>query len=509
MQTQIYLRRARRVLVRSGDSHLARPFLATLHKELEAIGYTLSAILDERLQTLERGDFASFSRNLLRSLREIRGANVEWRPLYPNFPEQVINADEAELFWNALNHYRSSGRWKPAGGISNRADLAYEERRAHFQEITLGDQEHFDRLLSQLVGARSSLSVQDKEDIAWFVRQYGTRTYELLPTTIHSRENLAILGAALLGNDRAAAMEFLERHIRSATDVLRLGASLSGGDVSLATPSKFCRMNRPLRKWILATLESRPNLKEDLFRHSEPFKRFAEVLHPGDYKGKFPIVFEAFTALRNGLKPETFNSQVEHLLEANQTIEACALLSTRPGELTRRLDHLLRKSGRRAEVLECFESVKDHVATAVLLQTLAHFRHRDESRLRTFLPKGNTAKVFATVDTRPEIASETSMEAADLCAQALVERFSTLAPLRQGTQNHRTRKPPAAAPQQNYSSFLVVEEWQAANRHRFIGGCIRRKLQLSGRPVLLQLEKLWRLPQWRCRRCPARSLRIH
>lgn len=417
------------MLVRSGDARLPLPFLATLHKELEAIGYTTSATLDERLQTLERDAFASFFRNLLKSLREIKGANVDWRPLYPDFPDQVVNASEAELFWNALSHYRSSGRWRPATSISTRADLAYQERRAHLQEITLGSQEHFDKILSQLVGARSSLSMQDKEDVAWFVRQYGPRTYELLPATIHSRENLAILGAALLRNDQAPALEFLGRHIQSATDLLRLGIALSGGDVSLATPSKFCRMNRSLRKWILATLESRPNLTEDLFRHSEPFKRFAEVLHPGDYKNRFSMAFEAFAAIRNGLKPETFNSRVEHLLEANQTSEACTLLATRPGELTRRLDQLLRKSGGRSEALERFESVKDHVATPVLLQTLAHFRHRNKPRLRTFFPKGETAKVFATVDTRPGIEPATAMEAARLCEQALVKRFSTLAPL--------------------------------------------------------------------------------
>ena len=41
------------------------------------------------------------------------GANVEYRPMYPNFPKQVVEASDCELLVYALTHYWTWGKWLP------------------------------------------------------------------------------------------------------------------------------------------------------------------------------------------------------------------------------------------------------------------------------------------------------------------------------------------------------------------------------------------------------------
>ncbi|REM67057.1 cytoplasmic protein, partial [Mycobacterium tuberculosis] len=78
--------------------------LATLYKELDALGCTLSPALDACLCTWDAESFVVFYRALLRDVRALKGAHREWKPLYPNFPEQVASASVTTLFLNAIRH---------------------------------------------------------------------------------------------------------------------------------------------------------------------------------------------------------------------------------------------------------------------------------------------------------------------------------------------------------------------------------------------------------------------
>lgn len=433
MNSSLYLRRRRLVLVPQAPGSLPLAQLATLYQELEPLGFTLSPALDAQLRQLDAQAFADFYRRLLSDVRKMLGAHHPWRPLYPGFPQQVMQANQAELYLNAIFHYASSGQWLPAQGHNGqepgRKALAQAERRAWLKPIDLGSQQDFETIFTQLAGAKSSLSAQDAQDLAWFVQQYGHRVYALMPPAFHSRENLALLGAALLKAHSARAQEFLAPLLQTATDVLRLAVALGGGDVSLATPSRFGRLARPLRRWLLSILEGCGQLEEDMWRRPEVFKRLGEVLHPGEYGQRFARTLQAFAGVRNGLRPMSFSSLVEQQLRTGAMADALQTLAQRPGELARRLDHLLRCSSAPEAVLAGFAKVANQVSTAVLLQAMVHFHQRDAVQLRSFFPKGSVAKVFAIADERPSIHAEVTQQAAELCEQALLARFAALPPL--------------------------------------------------------------------------------
>lgn len=237
-----------------------------------------------------------------------------------------------------------------------------------------------------------------------------------------------MLGAQLL-KCTSLADSFLRERIKTATDVLRLAVALSDGDISLAEPTKFLKFKRSERKWLLSRLEMAANPTEDMLRWQEPWKRLGERLHPGDYANQFPKAYSAFEVIRNDQPYPTFNRKIEkHLLEKNVS-GILDLIGSRPGDLARRLDHLLRLESESGTVIGTFRDVADLVATPVLLQTLTHFRSRSgEHELRSFFPKGDVAKVYATTKKLPAMDPGFSGSVAQICEQTLLTRFSKLPP---------------------------------------------------------------------------------
>ncbi len=429
MNGALYLRRRSRVLAQSGDAVLPPAYLATLYKELEPLGFTLSPALDACLSTWEAKPFEAFYRTLLKSLRELKGAHHAWRPLYPNFPAEVVQASAADLFLNAVRHYASFGNWRSDENVERQIGLPEAVRRANLRAIDVGTQEDFEAIFTQLVGARSSLSQQDKDDVDWFVRQYGSRVHMWMPEQIVSRENLAVVGGALLREHEPGAHAFMEAHMKTATDVLRLAVAWSNGDVSLAAPSKFAPMKRPLRRWLMAMLDRCGSVAEDMARRPEVFKRLGEVLHPGEYMKRFPTACASFDAVRRGERPKGFNHHVERQLGGRSIHEVLALLPTRPGDFARRLDHVLRVASQPQDVLKAFGAVADKASTTVLLQAMTHFRQRKldgQGSLRSFFPKGETANVFVAADRRLALAQGVAEQAAAICEKALLSRFAAL-----------------------------------------------------------------------------------
>jgi hypothetical protein len=183
--------------------------------------------------------------------------------------------------------------------------------------IEPGGVAEFESLLEPLVSSRTSLSEEETADVVWFIREYKSDVFRLLPETIAFREIRAQVGGALIRYVASDARvdAFLQRNVETATDVLRLAVALSGGDVSLTTATThFKAMKRSMRRLLLRLLDNIPNAAEDVMRHAERWKRLAEVLHPGDYGDKYPQALAVITAARRNEPPITFNSRVERLL---------------------------------------------------------------------------------------------------------------------------------------------------------------------------------------------------
>ncbi len=420
MNHSIYLRKAGKLIVHPGQSRLPESYLATAMKNVESLGYTFSKELMNGFRTLSKGEFMAVYTALVKELRVIVGAHVAYKPMYPQFPEQVMDAEDIELYINAILHYMTLAL--PAEEAKKRLPLL---DRVDLKVIGLGDEADFARLIRQLIQANGSISESDKEGIEWAIA-FEQDLEAILPEEIPSKENTAFVVSALLKHDRAD-IGLIQRYFKTATDVLRLAAAMSEGDVSLAAPTRFRAFKRPERRLLLGLLEGCGNMTEDMLRYKERWIRLGERLHPAEYKQRFSRCREAFDILRNDRPYQTFNSKVELALLSGDVWEAVELLETRPGEFARRLDHLLRLSGEASDIVEFFRLKAHEVSTPVLLQVMAHFTHRTNGqKLRTIFPKGNVAKAVAVDKRLPKLNPAVCGELVSICREALVQRFSGL-----------------------------------------------------------------------------------
>jgi hypothetical protein len=420
----LYLRRRSKVLLPEGTGATPLNVIATLQKNLEALGFLLAGDVGDGLKQLSPVQVDAFYQRLVKDLRAMLGAHRPFNPMYPNFPAQVMEMTEAELYFNAIFHYWTLQR--PQTEAGEREPL---EDKPKLRLIRLGTREEFEGLFTLLARSKSPFSRQDQEDVKWFVAQYRDGIKRLLPDQIPCKENLAFLGAELIRNTSDPST-LLGAHVRIATDVLRLAVAMSGGDVSLATACKFGRFRRSERALLLGWVERAEGRTEDMLRWKPRWVRLGERLHPGEYANRFPQTAAAFDVLRNGRPFESFNARVESGLLRKDAAAVLDLLDARPGELARRLDHLARTTADAGAVVARFAQRAEKVSTPVLLQVLTHFRYRDEpGGLRAFFPKGRVAKVYATRRGVPTLPAGAAAELSAVCERALLDRFAKLPPL--------------------------------------------------------------------------------
>ena len=419
MNNNLYLRRNGRVFVEAGGSELPETYSAALLKNLEDLGFTLTPELCERLRTLSLEELTVFYAEFIADLRAMVGAHRKFRPMYPNFPQQVMEMSAARLYLNALLHY-----WTNA-----LPDYARKERlplleKTELRVISLGSIADFETIFTRLLSAKGSLSAEDKDDVKWFIEKYGAAIFRLMPEEIPARETVAFVGALLLKQEIQG--DFLQQHMKTATDILRLAVALSEGDISLAVATKFVKFKRAQRRVLLELLENRPNLLEDMQRWKKRWIRLGEILHPGEYKERFAQTYAAFESLRKNKPNVSYNAVLEREFEKPESAELVALLKTRPGDFARRLDAALRHVPAQSdEILSAFSDVAMRVSTPVLLQMHAHFQHRQEPvALRTFFPKGNVGKAFAVEKSLPTLTSQQCAAILGIIENALRHRFA-------------------------------------------------------------------------------------
>ncbi|WP_339298626.1 TerD family protein [Paenibacillus sp. FSL R5-0623] len=430
MNNTIYLRRANKLTIESneGKQQLPKAHLATALKNIEALGYTFSDELMQAMRQLSKEQFEAVYIQLVADLRVMVGAHVKYTPMYAGFPMQVMQADEAELYLNAIIHYLTHlNVVYPDQKSVERMPLL---EKTDLKVIGLGNQQAFQTLIRQIIEAKGSISETDKADIDTVLEHADPEDVDaLLPAEIPFKENVGFVVASLLKHEKAN-IDRIGPYFKTASDVLRLAVAWSNGDVSLATASPFRKFKRRERRLLLGLLEQCGSITEDMLRYKDRWIRLGEILHPSEYKLRYPRCDKAFDILRNNKPYSTFNGSVELAFQYRNVWSLIDLLSQRPGEFARRLDHLLRMTEDEVYVLLAFGEVLEQVSTPVLLQVRQHFAQRNEPQdLRVFFPKGNVAKAFAVPNELPEIDEVTCQNVVQLCEKALVERFANLAPL--------------------------------------------------------------------------------
>ena len=424
MFSEILLRRKNKIYLFDKEEHLKTErnsgYVATINKNIENLGYTLSEELFNALCLYSKEELGRFYVELITALKNMKGANVVYHPMYPNFPEQVMKASDIELYINAIIHYWSLGTLLPVSQRNERLPL-FDEGKV--EVLWLGNLEDLDNIFINLVNSKTSLSQQDKNDIAWFLKN-GNRALTLLPEKISHKENAAYI-CKLYTDCGCIGQDIRFRYLKTPTDVLRFATALSDGDISLTEDTHFRNFKRSERRILLRLLEACGSREIDMARHPMKWIRLGEKLHPGEKRmaDQFPKSAKAFERLRNE-KLRTANSGIEQAIDLGNWHTAINLLGHKPGEFARRLDYLLRKSGCPNEVINKFYEISTKISTPVLLQVREHFLHRNDLKeYRVFFPKGSLAKSYNIPNELPEVKIEYCKAIVGICESALISLY--------------------------------------------------------------------------------------
>ena len=401
-------------------------YVISILKNLQAYGYTMDEELCRFLITIAPSSLSTFYTQLIEKIELLTGADKTYNPMYPNFPQQVMDADVAELFWNAIIHYWSGGTLMPKYTKDERFPLIDSP---NLKVLSLGTSEDLAEIFKNLLSSKTNISSQDKEDIKWIVTNIlGWRDY--LPDEIPLKENVALFGKLVVENNLGVD---LSKYYHTATDVLRLVVALSDGDISLATKTKFRKLRRPERRMVMNLLLGCGNILEDMFKYQNEWIRIGEVVHPGEFAKKYDKyrpVLDAFNKLRRDEKPLFFGGKVHDALNASEMEKAAFLLSTRPGEFARLLDKLIRDAKHVDYVINLWRDVANSVSIPVLLQVKYHFLWRvNPDDYRVIFPKGNTATATVLRNDLPKINVKRCLEIASICDDAIKVNLAKKEPL--------------------------------------------------------------------------------
>ena len=407
--------------------------VATLQAHLMQWGYMLDEDAFTELSKSDLSFIANFNDEVIPYLKDITGGKRNYQPLYKNFPQEVMSMSDFELYINAIMHYWSNGTWEPST-VEYEKPIKFEKIK--YKMIKFGTQERFSRIFTDLVSINTSLTPADLAIVKWFV---GSGEKLVFPSEIPFKENLCTL----------AGMGIEGLPVKTTTDVLRIAVHLSGGDISLPKVPvreikvgrwsksltyntardkfKFKKFSRKERKYLLGLMEQTNCDTKEMILKDQRWVRLGEILHPMEYKVKFPKSADAFKKIRNekvqswyGILNDAFDKSLEKGLK---------VLSQRPGEFSRRIDWLVRTYPDNLDlIMKYLSDALKGTSNKVLFEVYNHFENRLEPVTnRSIMIKG--ARKRTSLPSLPAFPKKTVERIHSELFTTLRDKFSKLEPL--------------------------------------------------------------------------------
>ena len=392
----ISLRKAKAIICSDEfDMNLVEPnrqLGVQIQAEIMKLGYMLS---EEALAYLTLNP--NEVEDVLKTLSKLTGADKSWKPFYPNFPQQVKELDDADLFWNAILHYFSNGEWQPKYKAKNNYPI-FEE--VNFKEICLMRKTNWLRLFSSILKSNGSLTSLDKEVVettfakVMFFPKAAIQVFT--PSEIPFKETMAMYVTLCSKN---GYIDLAQSMCKTPTDVLRVAAGMSGFDTSLTETVRF-KLKTSQKTFLVKLLDKFDfgKLENDIARRPEVWKRLFSTISS---KVKSKTLKAIAETCYNGLCESRESWFQAALLKDNFEL-AMRILS--PGEFARKLDYLLSQTPSLTSqeiIVNKFLKVAPEVDNKVLYQVLAHFSYRNQTHPRIAIPMKGRAYTLPKKENLP------------------------------------------------------------------------------------------------------------
>ena len=408
---------------------------ATVGSDIEQLGYIFSeSLFEEMVNDMELTKKVA-SDFVINSLKEIKGADVTYNPMYPNFPSQVIKMDDLQLYLNAFIHYISGGNLYLKTEIEPREKL--NEKRK-LSPLYKGTENDVKALLNNLLNSSSEWSIMDRTDIFEIIKvQTPDFNISLIKENETSnKENLAYLATMFNSLYGVNSFELFYDKITVPTDVLRIINVIHGnGDASLSEKVRLNNIPRSYRRVYLSMLNncSFELAKKDMKNNYKLWVRIGEKLHPGEatHKSLYPMAYKLFSTMRDNEKLKTIQtiySEIESAianLKNNGSIDGIKKIKS-VGIIARNLDRLVRSTSDVQQVLDFWRECAGKVSPEVLWSVYAHFQremNNREEKYRIFISKGENSKTVIKEDTRKPIPLTICRQILEITFNAIQEIY--------------------------------------------------------------------------------------
>lgn len=438
------------------DKETVIQYVVALQNNINNLGYSLSKELFEKLCECKPEAIERIYVDTIESLKSIKGADVQYNPLWPDFPDVVNSKSEIELYFMAIVHYLSDGELYP--NVDETTSLYPGTKLPSLdysvaKELRYGTDKDVDTLLKTLMSQSVAYSAQDVEDVTYLMSNIDWKNS--VPDKMINKENMIKL--TMIAKELNEDINVFLNNYKTSTDILRYAVALSGGDSSLkdAEKVKFKNASRKDIRFMMQALNKCKDLDETLRKDPALWNKVTYRWHIGDYdmsdatvkrktdiatahgkeytpliskkeyEKKYKNVVTSFAKMRNKDFEKSFMGKVEELIEKGKGIDAARMLASRPGEFGRRLETLIRNSNDIEKVLDMYESVATKIAPTVLISMLGHFEKATEDKIcNVYFPKGNTAKSYVTPATKGKLNEDVVNRVVSITKKALSEIYA-------------------------------------------------------------------------------------
>jgi hypothetical protein len=421
----LIVRKTHRVPLPAGPAGDGAAIARQLDVALIGIGWKLSADLLSRLSALDADAVLDIAASVMGAARRVVGDHVRHNSYFMHFPDGVPDTVE---FWTQLvtealtipataEHVHVEVQLAE-GWLNLRSLPGYGKYQHSWEEMIAAHGEFIpaasDRftilhageplgyeiqaLYLSLAGSRVPLSEDDAAVLADLALECAPGPQ---PDVIPVRENRALINRVRL----AGQMPLLADTV---TDVLRLAAVLSGGDVSLVVPAKLRSFRRPERRALLgaldAVIEGNSAKLGDVNQYAERWKRLGERLHPHEHP--FPYAADVFAVARGEKRAPSLMSRVEAAFADGEPSAAAEILANAPGLFFRSVDRLLRTAETETErgtIIGAARGCAPKASARVLLSLREHLVNRVHPTDVSRVFAGKSARATASADVRPPL----------------------------------------------------------------------------------------------------------
>lgn len=343
----------------------------TLNENIQALGYVLAPYDVAELAT------SPSLEGLFDRLKGLTGT-VDAMPMYPGFPTQVMEMDEAVFRFHQMVHYFSTYGIELLFGVQvNKGwlphenetypDIKEQDRILDARTIKLlPEEDMYSVPFSTILSRRERMTLPEQEILREAVLHLSTE--QVKETKVMFKENLNALYEIIFAmSDRNGSFEMLRGLCQHTGDVFRC--------IEVLLKIRKYHFRTSEKRFLVKLLESYPetDLRTNLVLSGKDAERKIMLIDHLDYSvySRSEVHMSAVNDLKDG-RLRSWNSMVQALLE-EKSDKALGFLSQRPGNMLRMIAWLLRLGYDAGKITESLGEKAESLSIQTLITNLNHF----------------------------------------------------------------------------------------------------------------------------------------